>query len=69
MSMIDYDKLERDGFATTPELIPAEQRMEFEATVDSLGKAGLKRKRRCESENEAMADLLRSGGERQPIPR
>ena len=61
--MIDYARLERDGFLHLPNLVSPALLAEFEAVVDIVGRTGLARKRRAPSSREPFADLLQTGGD------
>lgn len=59
----DKDRLQEEGFIRLPGLIDAQMLQEFEQTMDQLGRSGLDRMGMEQSSNDAMADLLRKGGE------
>lgn len=61
--MIDYARLETDGYVHLSGLVPPDLLAEFETVVNRVGRTGLARKRRKPSSREPFADLLQTGGE------
>ena len=62
LSSINYADLQRNGFAKIESLVSASQIAEFEDKISQLAETGLRRKGMVQGANEAMSDLLKTGG-------
>ncbi|MBT8408147.1 MAG: phytanoyl-CoA dioxygenase family protein [Alphaproteobacteria bacterium] len=60
---MDFDALNDRGFVTLPGMIPQDMLAMFEDTMTRMGISGLKRKGLPVTDQEPMADLLKTGGD------
>lgn len=62
MTLVDHDRLTRDGYAPIARTMPPDLLDEFERTMDRLAESGLRRKGLAPDGKEPMHALLSAGG-------